>query len=369
MGAYETRSPGHQYSSGHDRSFRLLGYLRLVDHPCSAAVQRASAAQDTQRHTWLYSPVHHPSRSGLEAVGGYIGKRRSERTWVEETMADFEELSILTVSHNSAGALAEWLRAWGGYGAQLVVADNGSTDSSQDLARAAGAKVVDSGGNPGFAAGVNRAASNSRGRRLLVCNPDAVPFDDRSLESLLSAQGPGRLVGGQLVDRSGRHLPSGGRWPDPGWVASQVFGPAGSLWSDGGVDWVQGAVMAMNRKDLLERLGGVCEEYPLYFEDVDLCHRAREMGMEVALNQEARFVHAEGSGSPGYRRSRLAAYHWGLYLFFARRAPAEAGRVRRLLLVKCVLRMLVSPLMARGSFTGYLDAFESLLSLKRPVLD
>lgn len=281
---------------------------------------------------------------------------------------DVGDLSILTVSHNSADALEGWLRAWRGYGAQLVVADNGSADSSVDLARKAGAKVIELRRNTGFAAGVNRAAAASSGRLLLVCNPDATPGETGDLERLLSAHVPGRLVGGQLVDPSGGIVPSGGRWPDVSWVTTQLFGPAASLWSESELEWVQGAVMAVDRRDLLEKLGGFCEEFPLYFEDVDLCYRACGVGIEVALAGDARFVHAEGSGSPGYRARRLACYHWGLYLFFRRSFPTDAGRIRRLLLVKCMIRMLAAPFMEKGSFSGYMGAARSLLAGKKPAL-
>ena len=46
------------------------------------------------------------------------------------------------------------------------------------------------------------------------------------------------------------------------------------------VDWVSGASM-MIRHDVLAAIGGLDENYFLYFEEVDFCHRARRAGFST----------------------------------------------------------------------------------------
>ena len=73
-------------------------------------------------------------------------------------------------------------------------------------------------------------------------------------------------------------------------------------------DAVSGAAMALSL-DLWARLGGFDEEFTFYFEDVDLCLRARDIGAMVHLVREARVRHHGGGTRSG--RSADAAYHLG----------------------------------------------------------
>ena len=47
-------------------------------------------------------------------------------------------------------------------------------------------------------------------------------------------------------------------------------------------DWVTGCCLLV-RRDCLEQLGGFDPDFFLYYEDVDLCRRAREQGWTVAF--------------------------------------------------------------------------------------
>lgn len=56
------------------------------------------------------------------------------------------------------------------------------------------------------------------------------------------------------------------------------------------VDWVAGLFMAM-RTETFTQLNGFDERYFLYCEDVDLCLRARALGLSVTLLQDLRITH------------------------------------------------------------------------------
>lgn len=57
------------------------------------------------------------------------------------------------------------------------------------------------------------------------------------------------------------------------------------------VDWLAGLCLAM-RTETFRRLGGFDERYYMYCEDVDLCVRARLLGLRILLLSDLRVVHA-----------------------------------------------------------------------------
>jgi GT2 family glycosyltransferase len=92
------------------------------------------------------------------------------------------------------------------------------------------------------------------------------------------------------------------------------------------VQAVTGSFLMISRA-LFEELGGFCTDYVhAYYEDADLCLRARQAGAEVVCDPALRFIHLEGRGSgqdgPGPAR---AAMLFNRCLFTERHAPHPAG--------------------------------------------
>ena len=71
-------------------------------------------------------------------------------------------------------------------------------------------------------------------------------------------------------------------------------------------DWVAGMFMLF-RTETFARLGGFDERYHMYYEDVELCARARLAGLRVVVEPAARVVHAARRAS--HRRLRHAWWH------------------------------------------------------------
>jgi GT2 family glycosyltransferase len=72
------------------------------------------------------------------------------------------------------------------------------------------------------------------------------------------------------------------------------------------VTWATGAFLVI-RRSVFEALGGLDTAYTMYFEDADLCLRARELGWKVRYTPASTLVHPPGStgGSPHFLRSAL----------------------------------------------------------------
>src|SRR5438552_3543651 len=120
-------------------------------------------------------------------------------------------VSVISVNWNAGQALAACLAslAAGGVPApEVVLVGNASSDGS---ARAASARhpqvrLVETGANPGFAAGANRGAEAARGDVLVFLNPDArvLPGALATLvEALARTPGAG-IAGGGLTGEGGR---------------------------------------------------------------------------------------------------------------------------------------------------------------------
>jgi GT2 family glycosyltransferase len=77
------------------------------------------------------------------------------------------------------------------------------------------------------------------------------------------------------------------------------------------IDWVSGASM-MIRPALFAAIGGMDENYFLYFEETDLCFRAKRAGFSTWYVPESRVMHIEGQSTKVNERvagpKRLPAY-------------------------------------------------------------
>lgn len=95
-------------------------------------------------------------------------------------------------------------------------------------------------------------------------------------------------------------------------------------------DWVAGMFMLF-RSSTFAQLGGFDERYFLYYEDVDLCARARLNGLRIALDPRAEVLHDARRDSR--RRPRHAWWHARSMLRFFLSEPfrqlSVAGALRR----------------------------------------
>ena len=121
------------------------------------------------------------------------------------------DVAVLIVSYNTADVLGECLESLhkqrGNLNQQVIVVDNGSTDTSVDMigSRFPDVELIDARENLGFARGVNLAATRANAEFLLLLNPDTVVLD-HAVERLVSFARlhPGHgLYGGRSVKRDG----------------------------------------------------------------------------------------------------------------------------------------------------------------------
>ena len=273
-------------------------------------------------------------------------------------------VTVVTVAYGSSDVVIKWALKWSETGVSCVIADNGNLIPS-DLP--ACAKVLPYKGNLGFGGGINRAVQESDTPVVLITNPDTLPGNPDSLDILYNSHSYGNLTAGATLNSQGSLIHSTGVWPYRDWVKDQIWRRAESLWRTDQVDWLQGSLIMADR-DCFLSLGGFSSSFPLYFEDVDLCFRAKKRGMNIKYCRESSFIHDEGSGSERASATRLSCFHWGLLEFFRNHDPDEQDSVRRMIIAKCIIRLFSYSLSDSQAVRGYFLALRSLLSGTAPKL-
>jgi N-acetylglucosaminyl-diphospho-decaprenol L-rhamnosyltransferase len=148
----------------------------------------------------------------------------------------------------------------------------------------------------GFGANHNLAYSASRGDVFVIVNPD-IRFSMDPLQSVLHALKDPRvgLCAPVVLSPEGGVEDSARRFPSISTLIRRTLFRKRGLDYDindapVSVDWVAGMFVAC-RRELYGALGGFDENYFMYFEDVDLCRRVRQMGLDVRIEPGARVVH------------------------------------------------------------------------------
>ena len=166
---------------------------------------------------------------------------------------------------------------------ELIVVDNGSEDAAPDVARQAGARVIEMGRNAGFAAAVNHGIGEARGEWIAVLNSDVELAPDY-LEKLVMAKSA--FATGKILNRETGAIDGtfdaaccgGTSWRvGSGRADGPWFSKPRPIWS---APWTA----ALFRADLFQKIGILEESFESYLEDVDFglrCIRARIAGAYV----------------------------------------------------------------------------------------
>jgi GT2 family glycosyltransferase len=189
--------------------------------------------------------------------------------------------------------------------AEVVVVDNASPPGPVlgRLRRLAGVSLRRWRRNRGFARAVNEGCRLARGDWFLLLNPDVTvdaDFLDCALhlaERLALERPRAGVVGLRVRNPDGSPQPSTGPFPTlPGTLGRLALPRSRRKYNrvaDSGlsvVDWATGCCLLV-RRACWEQLGGLDPRFFLYYEDVDLCRRARHLGWQVFHEPSLSAVH------------------------------------------------------------------------------
>lgn len=249
------------------------------------------------------------------------------------------KLSIIIVNYNVKYFLEQALNAVqiarSGLEAEVIVVDNNSVDDSVKMVKEQFPDVIliQNNDNPGFSIANNQAIKIAKGDYILLLNPDTVIEEDTLSKCIqfLDVNEDAGALGVKMIDGSGKFLPESKRgFPSPGVAFSKVFGLAklfpksekfnkyhlGYLdkektWE---VDVLSGAFM-MIRKNVLDEIGLLDEQFFMYGEDIDLSYRIQKAGYKNYYFADTQIIHYKGESTKKGSLNYVKAFYNAMILF------------------------------------------------------
>ena len=237
------------------------------------------------------------------------------------------KFSIVIVNWNSGEQLRECIESIENFGmcgeklTKVIIVDNCSTDRSAECVSSKIPLVIFRNTiNMGFGFACNQGASQCEDDYVLFLNPDTRLFAgslERALDFMEKPENTkAGICGIQLIDEDGHVARSCARFPSAGGFIAHALGidrfiPTFSHFmaewdhaSTREVDQVIGAFFLI-RRVLFEKLLGFDEKFFVYFEEVDISYRAKQLGWSSVYLSEARAFHAGGGTSRKIKAKRL----------------------------------------------------------------
>jgi GT2 family glycosyltransferase len=217
-------------------------------------------------------------------------------------MNTFPPFSIVIVNYKSASRLSRLLSTLPSQhdGFSIIIVNNDPSESRvlSKLSERLGFLLIETGGNIGFAAGGNIGALAATGDIIGFLNPDMRWRDVRphALHTLFDTEPHTGIIGLGLTDETGiPEVWSFGNDPSLHELLKNNLLPRNNSneTPTTTTDWVSGGALFI-RKNLFQKLSGFDERFFLYFEDADLCLRARAEGATVRRIADMPIIHAGG---------------------------------------------------------------------------
>ena len=192
--------------------------------------------------------------------------------------------------------------------AEVVVADNGSTDDSVAMLRERfpGVRLILLDRNYGFAEGYNRAIEQTAAEYTVLLNTDVevtpgwltAPLEELDADPSVAAVQP------KLLSRRDRsffeYAGAAGGWIDRygypfcrGRVLSVVEEDRGQYDAPADIFWASGACLFI-RTDVYRRVGGLDARFFAHQEEIDLCWRLRSRGYRLRCTPQSVVYHVGG---------------------------------------------------------------------------
>ena len=271
-------------------------------------------------------------------------------------------VSLILVNYNGASVVLDCLRSLLQFlhsiPYEIIVVDNASTDGSAALIAEnfPTVQLIRQAENRGFGTGNNVGGKQAKSEFLFFLNTDTVLMSDvlPPLVRLMQEQPDVGIIGTKLLNADGslqlsvaKEISIAGEYqtlrqlkqyalPQQQGDIQQQFEHAQI------VDIVIGAAFFV-RRSLFEALNGFDETFFMYFEESDLCQRARDRGWKILYTPEVSIIHLGGySVGKVSERMRLEYRRSQLYYYRKHRPLWEQVVIRFYLLVKFAIAALKS---------------------------
>ena len=231
--------------------------------------------------------------------------------------------------------------------AEVWVVDNNSVDGSVEMVREKfpWVKVIANKDNKGFSKANNQAMEISECKYQLLLNPDTVIEED-TLFKVVKYMDEHPEVGGlgvRMVDGKGVFLPESKRGlPTPAVAFYKIFGisrifPKSKIFGKyhlgylsefetNEIEILSGAFMLM-RKEALDKVGLLDEEFFMYGEDIDLSYRIVKGGYKNVYFPETRIIHYKGESTKKSSVNYVFVFYRAMVIFARKHFSQKNARL------------------------------------------
>jgi GT2 family glycosyltransferase len=274
------------------------------------------------------------------------------------------DLSIIIVSWNTKDYLLNCIESILCTGRketrEVIVIDNGSQDGSAVEVKKAFpmVRLIENSENLGFAKAANQGLKISSGRYAFLLNPDTQVKEGTTEKLFIFMEdhlGAG-VAGAQLLNGDGSKQNSIANFPSLTtellnksllrWLFPNKYPGKGRYYSDPiEVDSVIGACIIV-RKQAMEQVGLLDEDYFLFLEETDWCLRIKKAGWKIYHVPEAQVYHFQGQSAEKDKKRAKVEYYRSRYHFFEK----NGGSLRRsILLIGLMIRLWVDLVFAAAT--------------------
>jgi GT2 family glycosyltransferase len=260
-------------------------------------------------------------------------------------------LSVIIVNYNVEHFLEQCLhsvrKASKNLSVEIFVVDNNSVDGSVALVKDKfpEVKLIANKENLGFSKANNQAIRLAAGKYILLLNPDTVveesTFD--KVVAFMDAHPDAGGLGVQMIDGNGNFLPESKRGlPTPSVAFYKIFGfsklfPKSEKFGryhlgyldknkTHEVEILSGAFMLL-RKEALDKIGLLDEEYFMYGEDIDLSYRIILGGYKNYYFHDTRIIHYKGESTKKSSVNYVFVFYRAMVIFARKHFSARNAKL------------------------------------------
>ena len=224
---------------------------------------------------------------------------------------------------------------------EVIVIDNASEDGSPQMVKEQfkEAILVENSTNRGFAAANNQGMTMAKGRYVLLLNSDTVVLDNAIAKTMVfaDARPEGAVIGCRILNPdktlqegcfmfpSLLNLLLSATYMYKLFPRSKFFGRENMTWwnrdDEREVDVVTGCFMLV-RREAIEQVGVMDEQYFMYGEETDWCYRFKKAGWKCLFSPSGSIIHI-GRASSKVRRHAMALQCRASILLFLKKHKGE----------------------------------------------
>jgi len=252
------------------------------------------------------------------------------------------DTSIIIVTYNSEneieGCLNSILSNFDDNNIEIIIADNNSSDSTIDIIQNISSDkimLITNSNNLGYTKAINQCLENVSLGNILILNPDTIIPDDslKQLINTLALDDSNGIVAPQLKYPNGDIQKSCRRFPRRRDIIYESFG-LNRLFSKSKefghwkmsdfdhknsrfVEQPAGAALLM-KKRLINEIGNFDENFPMFFSDVDFCHRVIDKGYKIKFSTDTFIIHKGGASVFQNRVRMIVSSHISFWKYFTK---------------------------------------------------